>query len=273
MFKGKVPYGDVNIDVTIPKKNLVLSVIPDLPPGLKDRQLIDEKVKDVLDHPISGRSFSEMLGPGKTVTIVVDNFARATPAYLILPQVLKQIEEAGSKPQIIVANGNLWQMNQEQLEEKIGKEILNSGIPIYQNDSKKREMYRFVGVTSYGTPVWGHKCFVEADVKIGIGLTQLNLWGYGGGGKIFLPGVCSYETIEWNHRFSVAKNSSIGVKREENRIRKDIEEAAKLAGLDMVINVILNINGEIIDIKAGPHTDVHDASVETYNDFYSYKLL
>jgi len=213
-----------------------------------------------------------MLGPGRKVALVVDNFARATPAYLILPRILSMVKEAGAESFLMVANGALWEMSHELLEKKLGKSILESGIKIIQNRARERQDYAYVGITSYGTPVWAHKAFLGADVRLGIGLTQLNLWGYGGGGKIFLPGVCSYETIEWNHRLSTARNSSVGVKRTENRIRDDIEEAARLAGLQMVLNVVLNPNAEILDIKAGSPTATHDSSVAFYDSVYAYKM-
>ncbi len=48
-----------------------------------------------------------------------------------------------------------------------------------------------------------------------------------------LPGVCSYETIEWNHRLTTGPHSGLGYEPPKNIMRQDIEEAARMAGLSM----------------------------------------
>ena len=74
------------------------------------------------------------------------------------------------------------------------------GIPFFQNDDPRNaDLYTFKGVSSRGTPVWVHDEVAKCDVRIAIGQAQSNHWGYGGGGKLILPGVCSDETIESNH--------------------------------------------------------------------------
>ena len=73
-------------------------------------------------------------------------------------------------------------------------------IPFFQNDDPRNAaLYTFRGVSSRGTPVWVHNEVATSDVTIAIGQAQSNHWGYGGGGKLILPGVCSDETIESNH--------------------------------------------------------------------------
>jgi nickel-dependent lactate racemase len=80
--------------------------------------------------------------------------------------------------------------------------------------------------------------------------------GFSGGGKIMLPGVASIEGIYHNHRdigdeyFGHVSPTGFGPI-ENNASRADIDEAAKMAGLDFKIDVIINEKGEISGVFAG----------------------
>lgn len=267
-----VPYGADLLKVAVADDRLALRVETPVARAFGTPQEIEDVVWQALNNPIDAMPFSQMVHKGDKVIILVDNFARATPAYLILPPILRFLASVGATAKIIIAAGALWEMKESQVEAKLGREILASGIEVLQNKARVPENYKFVGVTRLGTPISVHKEFLAADVRLGIGLTQVNLWGYGGGGKIVLPGVCSYETIEWNHRLSTAPGSSFGVLPAANPIRQDIEEAAEIAGLSFVLNVILNSRKEIIDAKAGKPRSVHSASVARYNELYAYEV-
>jgi nickel-dependent lactate racemase len=189
----------------------------------------------------------------------MDNWARLTPAHKILPPILKRIQDEGKEVEIMVANGLLREMTESELKRKFGDEILSSGIPIYQSKAQEKWEYEFVGVTSYGTPTNVHRRVLQADLSLAISMTQATLWGFGGGGSMLLPGVCSAESIEWNHRLMT-----------ENRMREDIEEATRMSGLDMSLLVILNPDLEVIEVTAGETIAAHRASVEKYKKLFAF---
>jgi nickel-dependent lactate racemase len=267
-----VPYGSEKLPLEIADERLSLQVDIPTVKACTTQQEVEDAVWKAMNHPLDAAPFSQLVHKGDKVIILVDNFARATPAYALLPAILCFLQSVGATAKIIIASGALWEMNAAQLEAKVGRQILDSGIEIIQNQARRPENYKFVGITRLGTPLWVHKEFLAADVRLGIGLTQANLWGYGGGGKIVLPGVCSYETIEWNHRLSTAAGSSFGVMPDGNPIRQDIEDAAELAGLHFTLNVILNSQQQVVDCMAGKPRSVHAASVAKYNQIYSYKV-
>ena len=84
-----------------------------------------------------------------------------------------------------------------------------------------------------------------------------------------LPGVCSYETIEWNHRLTTGRFSGLGYEPPRNTMRRDIEEAAGLSGLSMSLLVVLNPDLQIIEITAGETIAAHRASVKKYDRHYT----
>lgn len=260
------------INVDIPEKNLWAWIRPDEPEAVKD---VTGYTAQQLEQPISGPRFSELIGPDKSLAIIIDNQFRPTPAAKILPAIFDAIEKHGVKDAcVICANGKVFPMSERDTELKIGKDNLARmeamGIPFYQNDDPKNpDNYKFIGVTSRGTPVWLHKEVARCDVKISIGQAQSNHWGYGGGGKLILPGVVSDETIETNHAaFVMSPDTHYGAL--AGPMRSDIDDAATMADLTCTLNSVLDTSGAVCYMNFGDHPHAHRVAVETFNDIYSY---
>jgi nickel-dependent lactate racemase len=266
MGEIKIPFGGNKLSLKIPTRNLAVVFDPPFPPPIRD---LSGEILRALDEPVAGPPFSDQIGRGKKVLILVDNFARLTPAYLILPPILKKLKRAGAKVEILVASGALREMNEAELKRKLGAEILKSGLPISQSRCKDSWDFDFIGLTTLGTPVNVHRKLREADFSLAVTMTQASLWGYGGGGSMALPGVCSYETIEWNHRLTTGICSGVGYQPPKNVMRQDIEEAAGMSGLSMSLLVILDPGLEVIEVTAGETNAACRASVAKYDRFYT----
>ena len=270
MTKISVPYGiKGSLELEIEDKNLSLNTDVPFP---KEMENLDQAVLYELDHPVAGEPFSERLKNAKKVVILTDNFARLTPAHRILPPILKKLREEGKEVEILVSSGLLREMNETELGGKFGKEILASGIPIYQSKARETWDFEFVGVTSYGTPISVHKRLLDADVSLAVTMTQATLWGYGGGGSMILPGICSFETIEWDHRLMTCPTCAVGYEPPLNRMREDIEEACVLSGLDMSLLAVFNPDMGLIHLTAGETNAAHRASVKKYDAHYAFDL-
>lgn len=189
------------LQVEIPVENLVAHIVPHEPEPVAD---VYQATRQALLNPVCGPKFTSLVGPERTVAIIIDNQFRPTPVPKIPPAILDLMEEGGFAGAIVaVANGKVFPMSEEELRKKIGPEnwarLEARGIPVYQNDPANPLAYQYVGTTTRGTPVWLRREVAACDVKVAIGQTQANHWGYGGGGKLILPGVVSDETIESNH--------------------------------------------------------------------------
>ncbi len=262
-----VPYGHKgDLTLHLDDANLVLDTDRSFPAELEN---LEEVILRVLDQPVAGPPFSERLEKARRVAVLTDNFARLTPAHRILPPILKHLREAGKSVHILVASGLLREMNEAELRHKFGQEILAAGIPIYQSKARETWDFDFVGMTSYGTPVSVHKRLLEADLSLAVTMTQATLWGYGGGGSMILPGVSSFETIEWNHRLVTCPHCAVGYEPPLNRMRADIEEACVLSGLDMSLLAVFNPQMELIHLTAGETIAAHRASVKKYDAHYA----
>jgi nickel-dependent lactate racemase len=106
---------------------------------------------------------------------------------------------------------------------------------------------------------------MEADLKIVIGCVAPHPQaGFSGGGKLILPGVAHIDSISHYHlRVEAMDRESTGMgKHPDNILRMEIDEAASLAGIDFMINVLVNGRGETAAVFAG---DLRVAHAEAIN--------
>ena len=261
------------LSVGIPRRNLWAWLKPDEPPALSN---VTAAAAAALERPAGGPRFSELIGPDKSLCIIIDNQFRPTPASKLLPAVFDAVERRGVRDaRVICANGKIFPMSERDTGMKLGRENLDRmrrlGIPFFQNDDPRNpDLYTFKGVSSRGTPVWVHEEVAKCDVRIAIGQAQSNHWGYGGGGKLILPGVCSDETIESNHgAFVLSPHTHYGAM--AGPMRADIDEVAAMCGLTCTLNSVLDTKGAVCFLNFGAHPRAHREAVRMFNDAYAYR--
>jgi nickel-dependent lactate racemase len=259
------------LELEVPDGNLLAAIYPDEPEPVPKAT---DAARKALEAPVSGPSFSELLGSAEKVAVVIDNQFRPTPASKLLPAVLDALEAAGKPAVVACANGKVFPMSDSDIEQKLGRENLDRmdrlGIPFFQNEPRNAEAYTYVGVSSRGTPVWLLTSVAECDLKITIGQAQSNHWGAGGGGKLILPGVVSDETVESNHcAFVPSPETHYGAY--AGPMRSDIDEVATMCGLQCTMNVLLDTRGRVIDCIFGTHPHAHRLAIERFNEIYAYE--
>lgn len=271
MAKIQVPYETaeeigVFLDLDVPDGNLVRSFVPEEPKPLPD---VTAAAAYAVEHPMGSQPLSQLVRQGDKVVILTENQFRAAPANLILPPILDTIRSAGAEVSIAIGNGKVppESVTPEEIEHKLGKDVVDSGIPIEWNDVSQPDSYVYLGTTTRGIPLFVLKSVAEADVKISISTTQATLWGYGGSGMI-IPAVAGNETIEMNHIFSLPSDCRPG--NNECHMQLDKYEAARMAGVDMGIHVIVNNKFETTYVGAGDFVDAHKAAIGTYEKVYRF---
>jgi len=267
----RIPYETIEkagdfLEMEVPEKNLMFQSIPNEPDPLSDPQ---KAVEQAMEAPIESKKFSELIKGGKKVAFVTENQFRAAPAKDILPDLVRKARDAGCEIAIAIGSGKVGLVTPEVIREKLGDELVDSGIPIVYNEFDKPDNYRYMGVTSFGTPLFVHKVVAEADVVITISTTQATLWGYGGSGMI-IPAVSGDETIEINHVMSLAPDCIPG--NNECRMQEDKYEALDIVGVDMGINVIVDNRGRITYVNAGAPVLSHKVAVKEYDRIYRFSV-
>jgi nickel-dependent lactate racemase len=81
--------------------------------------------------------------------------------------------------------------------------------------------------------------------------------GFTGGGKILVPGVCGKLTNDEMHwtRMDVPDGEVIG--KRDNPVRASIDALARAAGLDFIVNVVMDSRGRIQRAVAGDMVEAH----------------
>jgi nickel-dependent lactate racemase len=197
---------------------------------------------------------------------------RPTRVEQLGPIVVEELLEAGlSEGQIsfVCALGTHGALTQHELRRKVGSEILER-FRVYNHNCYENCVE--VGTTTRGTRLKVNREVMSADLKIGIGCVTAHAQvGFSGGGKIVLPGVSHMDSIAHYHidvQAQAPRTTGLG-RFDENVMRLDIEEAARMAGLDFKIDVLVNERGDTTHVFAGDFEQAHAQAVALAKGHYA----
>ena len=252
-----LPYGKSDVCVRIPARNLLGSIEPKQVSAATDA---NAEIERALTEPIGSKRLNEIAQPKGKIAIVVDDFTRSTPSHIMLPPVLAELNNAGVEDEnitIIFGSGTHRAVKPEEAERILGLEVTDR-VKTISHDCNARDLVP-VGKTRHGTNVLVNPVFAEADVKVLVGDVNLHYYaGYGGGRKSVMPAISCKDTISHNHAMLLDANARTGVL-ENNPVHEDMTEAARLAKVDFILNVVTNSKGEIVKAFAG---DLEQAFLE-----------
>jgi len=245
-----LPYGKTDVCVRIPARNLLGTIEPKDQRGAADPKA---EVERALKEPIGSKHLCEIAKPESKVAIVVDDATRKAPSERMLLPVLAELKAAGVKDEnvsVIFGCGTHRAVKPEEATELIGEEALKRVRNLSHCCSSQDLVY--IGTTkTHGNKIYVNRTFAEADVKVLLGDINLHYYaGYGGGRKSVLPAICGGETIQNNHSLLLNANARTG-NLEDNPVHVDMTEAARLAKVDFIVNVVENKKGEIVKAFAG----------------------
>ena len=246
-----LPYGKTDVCVRVPARNLIGSIEPaELPACADAKAEVERALKDTI--PKGTRRLSEIALPESKVAIVVDDHTRKSPSDVLLLPVLSELNLAGVKDEnitVIFGSGTHRPVKPEEVITLLGEEAAKR-VRTMSHDCKATDLV-LEGTTKHGNKVFVNRKFAEADVRVLLGDVGFHYYaGYGGGRKSVLPAVSGEETIKFNHSLMLSANSRTGVL-EGNPVNEDMMEAAKLAKVDFIVNVVTNSKGQIVQAFAG----------------------
>lgn len=244
-------------------------------PDIKTAFSSSEIVRLAIDKPIGCKGLCELAAEKKKILIVTDDIHRPTPIYEFIGAVLNCLYKAEIKEENIefmMALGTHRPMTKKEMAQKLGADIVER-FKVYNHEWDNPDWLEFIGNTDQGVPVWVNKKVKEADLVIGIGaIMPIEVCGFTGGGKILVPGVCGEITNSEMHwtRVDVSSHEILG--QVENPIRASIDELARKAGLDFIVNVIMNSEQKIVKAVAGDMIEAHRAGCKSAIDVYGVKF-
>jgi nickel-dependent lactate racemase len=273
----KVPqfcwYGDTELELEFPDSWEV--AVPRMA-GENAPKMSDGQIRDALRKPIGTPRLAEMARGKNEVCIIFDDLTRPTKADQIIPHVLDELHEGGIKDeniQFIAALGLHGAMKLMDFQKKLGEEIPQKYLVFNHNPY---ENCTYLGETSRGIPVSVNSEFIACDLKVSIGsIVPHPTAGFGGGGKMILPGVASTESIAANHGklCTVSETGTLVLdswgRVDDNAQRLDMEEIARMAGLDFSINALVNMKRDTIGLFCGDLVEAQREGVKMACQVYA----
>ena len=231
----------------------------------------EAEVRRALEQPIGSPRLRELVKPGEKIAIITSDITRPCPSYVMMPPLLDELYAAGVKKEditLVFALGS-HRKHTEAERQKLAGERAFREITCIDGDAATAV---HMGVTKAGTPVDIVEAVAKADRRICLGNIEYHYFaGYSGGAKAIMPGVSTRAAIQSNHRMMVEPLACAG-NIETNPIRKDIEEAADICGVDFILNVVLDEHKKIIKAVAGDVTKAHRAGCAFLDNLYEKKI-
>ncbi|MTI81428.1 MAG: nickel-dependent lactate racemase [Firmicutes bacterium] len=250
----KLRYGNKNIEFSLKDEN----VAGVLYPQSKINKKAEEIIAQAMSAPISSEPLYKIVERKKpdSVAIIISDATRPIPYKLMLPPVLNELHLAGIKSQqitIIIGTGCHRANSCEETKLALGEDIIREYQVINHNCDDELTS---IGRLTDGTELLINTMAAKANLKIALGsIIPHKLAGYSGGSKAILPGISGRAAITANHSMMNDPRAAEG-KWLNNPVRRQMDEAAKLAGLEYILNVVCNENNQVMVAVAG---DVENA--------------
>jgi len=257
----KLPYGHhQNVEFDLPDRNLAFYVERKKMLPLAD---VHHSVSGALKRPLGTVPLDRMAKKGEKVVILVDDLTRPTPQEQVLPTVLEQLCLGGvseDKVEVMIGLGTHRPMTDAEIVDHLGAEAAER-FTVTNHDYQDDKNLVNLGTTELGIPALVNKTVVDADLVISVGnIAPHNAAGWGGGGKMILPGVCGEESVGMLH-IAAGKVKPIAklVATLDNPMRRDINAVARKAGLKAIVNTVLNNEDKVVRVLAGdPEQAFHE---------------
>ncbi|MEO0083121.1 MAG: nickel-dependent lactate racemase [candidate division WOR-3 bacterium] len=246
----KLPYGNQEICLDIPEKNL-LSILQLKPPTNRPQIDVDQLNK----------SLKDFLGTSKSVLIIVNDYTRPTPTEKILSMIEPEIVNYDFR--MIVACGSHRPPTNDEFIQIFGNYYNKYQNKILVHDAKDNTRLKFLGKTRRNVPVWLNQAIWEAEKLIVINSVEPHYFaGFTGGRKSFLPGVAGLETITANHKLSLSPKAKT-LSLTGNPVNEDMNEIAKMIPRPIFsIQIVIDNLHQVYSIHYGDIFNSFDQAVE-----------
>lgn len=219
----------------------------------------EEAVREALRNPIGCPPLADIVGPGESVAIIVNDITRLSRSDLFLPVLIDDLRWAGVADQdmfIVFATGIHRPQTREEHRRILGDDVFRR-IRHFDHRAEDESALAEIGVTSFGNRVQINREVWEADRIILTGeIIHHLIAGYSGGRKSLVPGVAGAKTTTFNHSMIFDPRCRAG-HLDGNPAHEDMLEACRMISPDFLLNVILGPGGEVIRVVAGHYELAH----------------
>jgi nickel-dependent lactate racemase len=237
---------------------------------------VDEEavLRQGFQRPIGAPRLRDAVHAGHRMLVLIDDATRLTPMARILPHVLEELHAGGvadERIELLQAPGTHRPMTDAELREKLG--TVYGKYPVQEHHYRHQASLHHFGHTRDGTPVTANRRLVQADFVLGIGsIVPHRIKGFSGGAKIVFPGVSGPEMMERSQWEASQRLSETVMGVAENPMRLRIEEAARIAGLRYIVNVVYDVGHTIVGCYTGDLVAAHREGCKRSREVYGVHL-
>ncbi len=259
-MRVKLEYGKSGLEVELPDERVVRSL------AYKDAAPLphpESAFLQVLQQPTGTPPFAELVKGRRDACILICDITRPVPNELMLRPMLEILESSGiprSRITILVATGLHRPNEGDELVELVGPYIAEN-YRCENHRGKVLEEHTYLGESPRGVPIWIDTRYVEADLKITIGLIEPHLMaGFSGGRKLICPGIAALETVKVWHGPDFLENpkADCGIL-EGNPVHIENTWIGRRTGCHFIANVVIDSLRRPLKFVAG---DMEEAFYE-----------
>ncbi len=262
-------FGSTTLPLDLGDPRILKVVLPGEKPPLDDPQA---SVRRVLASPEGTAPLLDMLKAAKPkrLVIVVNDITRPTPYSVFMPPLVETIEKAGipdSCVTLLTATGIHDPHSREQDLQVYGEDLCRR-FKVLSHDATDKANLVYKGKLPSGYDFWLNKMVDEADFLITVGVVMPHYFaGFSGGRKSILPGVAGKETVQKNHARMVELMDNLPPIK-ENPVSLEMIHAARIAGVDFIVNVVVDDAGRLVEVVAGDLEKAWYKAVEVSESMY-----
>lgn len=263
-------YGKTGMDVDLPESWNPTIIRKTAMPIL---DAPEAAVEQALDSRIDGRTLTEMAAQARTACIAICDITRPVPNGLILPPLVRRLMAGGIKAEnitILIATGLHRPNEGDELREVVGDDWVFETVRAANHFGQTDADHVDLGWTPRGTHVRIDRRFVEADLRIVVGLVEPHFMaGYSGGRKLIAPGIAHKETITTFHNADFMEHpKATSCVLDGNPLHEEQLEIVRMVGGALAVNTVIDEGRRLSFINFGEIVASHLESV-AYTRAYS----
>lgn len=256
----KFPYGRKFLELEIAREVDVL--MPAVAPGVKDELAA---IREAVRNPIGSERLAKLAQGKRSAAIIVNDITRPAPTENMLTVIMEELTAGGldaADVAVIVAVGNHEMPTPEELQKITGR--WRSKLNVISHNCYDESSLTFAGETQRRLPVYVNSHYAKAELRIATGLiTPHQSAGFSGGRKSIVPGIAGLKTLSAHHSFPIRpEEPAMGIIH-GNAFHEEALAAARLVGVDFIVNVVKNYRGEVVEVVAGDLEKAHARGIES----------
>lgn len=262
-MRVRLEYGRTGLDIELPAERVVGKLAYQTAPPLPQP---DQTLRELLARPTGTPPLAELARGRRSACILVCDITRPVPNELLLRPVLETLEAAGIPRErilILVATGLHRPNLGAELVEMLGQYVVDR-YRVENHDGQRLDQHSYLGESPRGVPIWIDSRYVEADLKITMGLIEPHFMaGFSGGRKLICPGIAALETIKVWHGPAFLEHpcAESGVLL-GNPVHEENTWIGRRAGCDFIVNVVIDAERRPLKFVAGDMIEAFEEGVE-----------